>query len=311
MYPFRSERSRSHHPADRRAPDRRAHHPDLSKLHGWAAARAEAEIPQTEWEREKAWALKMGLTGADSLTDRSIPTFARGELPHYAGINTFLKAPYAEDVADVGRYDATVLGAPFDGGTTYRPGTRFGPQGLRKISALYTPYNYELGVDLREQMSLCDAGDIFTIPGNIEKTFDQISRAVSHVFSSGIVADHHWGRSFHRFSLCARHRRMHQQENRHRPFRPPCRYPGKGPRRADAHHSVVSLDEPAQCARQEPRSGRYRRLAGPARGRRPSPANAKPTSSPCPTWRKWASISTAEMALEMAWDGVGYGLHVL
>jgi len=58
---------------------------------------------------------------------------------------------------------------------------------VRKISALYTPYNYEMGVDLREQMSLCDAGDIFTIPGNIEKTFDQISRAVSHVFSSGAL----------------------------------------------------------------------------------------------------------------------------
>ncbi|MGB1390696.1 MAG: agmatinase family protein, partial [Paracoccaceae bacterium] len=79
----------------------------------------------------------------------------------------------------------TVLGIPFDGGTTYRAGTRFGPQGVRKISALYTPYNYEMAVDLREQMTLCDAGDVFTIPANIEKTFDQISRAVSHVASSG------------------------------------------------------------------------------------------------------------------------------
>ncbi|MEO1457974.1 MAG: arginase family protein, partial [Pseudomonadota bacterium] len=166
-------------------PDRRHHHPDLSKLQGWKAMQAEGEIPEGRWDEERRWALKMGLTGADSLEDRSIPTFARGELPHYAGINTFLKAPYAEDVAEVAHYDATILGAPFDGGTTYRPGTRFGPQGMRKISALYTPYNYEMGIDLREQMTLCDAGDIFTIPANIEKTFDQISRACAHVFSSG------------------------------------------------------------------------------------------------------------------------------
>lgn len=184
-------------PPDRRSPprrrrpgsfapaERRRHHPDLTRLLGWKAMRAEAGIGDARWQAEKRWALRMGLTGADSLEDRSIPTFARGELPHYAGINTFLKAPYAEDVESVGEYDATVLGAPFDGGTTYRPGTRFGPQGVRRISALYTPYNYELGVDLREQMTLCDAGDIFTIPGNIEKTFDQISRAVAHVFSSG------------------------------------------------------------------------------------------------------------------------------
>lgn len=40
------------------------------------------------------------------------------------------------------KYDATVVGVPFDGGATYRAGTRFGPQGIRRISSLYTPYNY-------------------------------------------------------------------------------------------------------------------------------------------------------------------------
>ena len=172
-----------------RPDERRNHHPDFDKkgLRGWRAAHLEAGLPEDAWRREQEWALKMGLEGADSLQDRTIPTFSRGELPHYAGINTFLKAPYIEDVRDVGRFDAAVIGVPFDGGTTYRPGTRFGPQGIRKISALYTPYNYELGVDLREQMTLCDVGDVFTIPGNIEKTFDQTSRAVAHVFSSGAL----------------------------------------------------------------------------------------------------------------------------
>lgn len=78
-----------------------------------------------------------------------------------------------ENVNDVGDFDATVLGVPFDGGCTYRAGTRFGPQGIRRISALYTPYNYEMGIDLREQMSLCDAGDVFTIPANLEKSIDR------------------------------------------------------------------------------------------------------------------------------------------
>ena len=180
-----TDRTRSHHPRDHRVNEARHHHPDLTKLRGWKAMQAEEGLPETGWDEEKRWALRMGLTGSDSIEDKSIPTFARGELPHYAGINTFLKAPYAEDVTEVGDYDATVLGIPFDGGTTYRAGTRFGPQGLRKISALYTPYNYEMAVDLREQMTLCDAGDVFTIPGNIEKTFDQITRGVSHVASSG------------------------------------------------------------------------------------------------------------------------------
>src|SRR5271169_372367 len=167
----------------------RFHHPDFNarEMQGWKSLDAEGRLSGDGWRREQKWALDMGLPGAESLTDRTIPTFSRGELPHFAGINTFLKAPYVENVRDVAKYDAAVIGIPFDSGTTYRPGTRFGPQGIRRISALYTPYNYELGVDLREQMTLCDAGDVFTIPANLEKTFDQITRAVSHVFSSGAM----------------------------------------------------------------------------------------------------------------------------
>ena len=159
--------------------DRRYHHPDFDKkgLEGWRAVHSEATLPQAAWQAERERAIKMGLPGAESIEDRSISTFARGELPHYAGINTFLKAPYVENVRDAGKYDAAILGAPFDGGTTFRPGARFGPQAIRRISALYTPYNFEIGVDLREQMTMCDLGDVFTIPANLEKTFDQISRA--------------------------------------------------------------------------------------------------------------------------------------
>ena len=161
------------------------HHPDFRNTEGWKAAHKEADVPTTRWDQEVQEGLEKGLPGASSIEDRTIPTFCRGELPHFAGINTFMKAPYVENVKDVGNYDATVLGVPFDGGATYRPGTRFGPQGMRRISALYTPYNFEMGVDLREQMTMCDAGDVFTIPANIEKTFDQISNAVAHVASTG------------------------------------------------------------------------------------------------------------------------------
>jgi Arginase/agmatinase/formimionoglutamate hydrolase, arginase family len=88
----------------------------------------------------------------------------------YFILNHILFRPHLSYIA----YDATVIGVPFDGGCTYRAGTRFGPQGIRRISALYTPYNYEMGIDLREQMTLCDAGDVFTIPANLEKSFDQV-----------------------------------------------------------------------------------------------------------------------------------------
>jgi agmatinase len=152
---------------------------------GLRALEMEARLPLTGWQQEVDQGLRYGLEAAESIVDRRISTFSRGELPHFAGINTFMKAPYIEDVNRVGEFDVAILGVPHDSGTTYRPGTRFGPQGIRRISALYTPYNYEMGVDLREQIRLCDVGDIFTIPANNEKSFDQISKGVAHVFASG------------------------------------------------------------------------------------------------------------------------------
>lgn len=160
-------------------------HPQQAPSEAERALESERKLPLTGWQQEVSKGLEFGLEGADSIGDRSIPTFSRGELPHYAGINTFLKAPYIEDVRKVGEFDVAIVGVPHDSGTTYRPGTRFGPQGIRRISALYTPYSFELGVDLREQITLCDVGDIFTIPANNEKSFDQISKGIAHIFSSG------------------------------------------------------------------------------------------------------------------------------
>jgi agmatinase len=159
--------------------------PPFDRTLGRAAAEKEASLGTSREEARLARGRELGLPAAASVEDPTISCFSRGELPHFAGINTLLKLPYLEDARDVGRHDIAFLGIPFDTGTTYRPGTRFGPQGMRRISALYTSYFYELGVDLLEAVSMVDLGDVFVIPANLEKSFDQVSRAVSHVFSSG------------------------------------------------------------------------------------------------------------------------------
>jgi agmatinase len=130
--------------------------------------------------------LELGLEAAPSVNDRTISTFARGQQPAFAGINTFRKAPYLEDVHDVGKHEVAILGAPFDMGTTYRAGCRFGPQAIRRISALYDSYSVDMAVDLEEELDLVDLGDVFVIPSNLEKSFDQIDRAVSWVVSEGV-----------------------------------------------------------------------------------------------------------------------------
>jgi agmatinase len=113
--------------------------------------------------------LDLGLSAAPSINDRNISLFSRGMDPMFAGINTFLKSPYVENIRDIGDYDIAVVGAPFDMGTTYRSGARFGPQAVRRISALYDQYSPDLGMDLLEEITIGDAGDIFVIPANIEK----------------------------------------------------------------------------------------------------------------------------------------------
>ena len=46
--------------------------------------------------------------------------------------------------------------------TTYRSGARFGPQGhAQDLRTLYGSFSFELGVDLRESITICDLGDIF------------------------------------------------------------------------------------------------------------------------------------------------------
>ncbi|WP_458078748.1 agmatinase [Streptomyces sp. EMB26] len=154
-------------------------------LSGMRARRRLKDVPGRRRRELTERSLDLGLTAAPSVNDRDISLFSRGLDPMFAGIPTFLKSPYVEDVRAVGRYDVAVVGAPFDMGTTYRSGARFGPQAVRRISALYDSYSPDLGMDLLEEITIGDAGDIFVIPANIEKTFDQVERGIAHILDAG------------------------------------------------------------------------------------------------------------------------------
>lgn len=156
------------------------------QLSAMKSIREMEKIGHTEKTRMKKRALELGLEAAPSVNDRNISLFVRDIYPHFAGINTFLKLPYCEDINKVGDYEVAFVGAPIDWGTTNRPGTRFGPQGVRRASAGFDSYSPDMGVDLREQLKMCDAGDIFVIPSNLEKSFDQIDMAVSHIHKNGV-----------------------------------------------------------------------------------------------------------------------------
>jgi agmatinase len=155
------------------------------RLSGMEALRRLKDVGDRQRREQRERGLDLGLEAAPSVQDRTISLFSRGEYPAFAGINTFTKAPYCENIRDVGKYDVAVVGAPFDMGTTYRAGARFGPQAVRRISALYDAYSPDMGVDLMEEIDICDVGDIYVIPSNIEKTFDQVDLAISYIHEQG------------------------------------------------------------------------------------------------------------------------------
>ncbi|MFI5281783.1 MAG: agmatinase [Candidatus Dormibacterales bacterium] len=152
---------------------------------GTGNVRRLADITDRKQRDEIKRGLEFGLEAASSVQDRTISTFSRGHQPAFAGINTFLKAPFIEDVHQVRGHEVAIVGAPFDMGTTYRPGTRFGPQAIRRVSALYDSYSVDMAVDLQEELDVVDVGDVFVIPSNLEKSFDQIDRAVSFLVGQG------------------------------------------------------------------------------------------------------------------------------
>jgi len=94
------------------------------------------------------------------------------QVPRFAGAATFARLPEIDRVPD---YDIAVLGIPFDTGTSYRPGARFGPMGVRQASRHLRPgYHVELGLAPFRSVQVVDAGDVPVTPFDIDAAMAQI-----------------------------------------------------------------------------------------------------------------------------------------
>jgi agmatinase len=104
------------------------------------------------------------------------------ELPRYAGPATFARLPTIEQVSD---YDIAVLGVPFDGGTSYRPGARFGPMAVRQASRHLRPtYHVELDLAPFTTVQVVDAGDVAASPYSIPDALGAIERHADAVLGA-------------------------------------------------------------------------------------------------------------------------------
>lgn len=108
-----------------------------------------------------------------------IPLSGR-KLPRFSGIKTFFRLPSSDLQSN---YDLGLLGVPFDGGTTYRPGARFAPTRIREISSLGRTYHWERNLSFLENLKVADLGDAPTYPMDLQKTHKNLTNFVSTLFN--------------------------------------------------------------------------------------------------------------------------------
>jgi len=103
-------------------------------------------------------------------------------VPRFAGPATFARLPRRDQVE---RVDIGVLGLPFDAGTTFRPGARFGPNAIREASRLLRPYHAALDVEPFAVAQVADCGDVTANPFSIEEGLAAIEAAADELITAG------------------------------------------------------------------------------------------------------------------------------
>ena len=127
--------------------------------------------------------------------------------PTYAGALSFMRRRYTKNVKGA---DVIVWGIPFDAAVTNRPGARFGPQAIRRASAIFdSDPQYPFNRDLFENLAVVDYGDCLLDSGNHQKTPATIEREATKLLKSGAFLLSLGGDHFVTWPLLKAHAAIH------------------------------------------------------------------------------------------------------
>ncbi|NOD96332.1 agmatinase [Ruegeria sp. HKCCD6228] len=110
----------------------------------------------------------------------------------FVGISTFAKSPYVENWDKIDA-DVCVLGAPFDFGTQWRPGARFGPRAVREASTLFSfghigAYDHEDDATyLDSSVRIVDLGDADIVHTKTQTSHKNIAFGVQKILEAGAL----------------------------------------------------------------------------------------------------------------------------
>ena len=104
--------------------------------------------------------------------------------PRYTGIPTFMRVPYVTDPTTL---DIAMVGIPFDGAVTNRPGARHGPREVRNMSSLIRRVHHATRINPFELAKIGDAGDTPVNPMNLMKSLEMIQEFYAPLAAAGVT----------------------------------------------------------------------------------------------------------------------------
>ncbi len=110
------------------------------------------------------------------------------DLPRFAGVPTFMRLPTLDlDDDKISTVELGLIGVPWDGGTTNRPGARHGPRQLRDLSTMIRSVHPVTGVNPYRTANCADLGDCPVNPADVQDTLVRVVDYYSKVVGNGIV----------------------------------------------------------------------------------------------------------------------------
>lgn len=103
------------------------------------------------------------------------------EFPRFSGIKTFFRLPVA-DIKE--KFDVALLGIPYDGGVSYRPGGRFAPSVVREASSLGRGFHMSRAVSVFEKLKVADVGDCPVVPIDQDQTYEKIEKFIGQILAT-------------------------------------------------------------------------------------------------------------------------------
>ncbi|MHA1631506.1 MAG: agmatinase [Candidatus Freyarchaeota archaeon] len=94
------------------------------------------------------------------------------------------KEPFLSCSKGYGEAIIVLLGVPFDGTSTYKPGSRFAPEAIREASRNMESFSLKYRADVKD-LGFCDLGDLDVVPGNVHETLRRLGNVMTELIDDG------------------------------------------------------------------------------------------------------------------------------